>query len=70
MNKSYKLSGFTPSFPLLLLAIIFVVPRPTPFTYPLSSTVATPELLLTHVIFLFVALLGITVPFNSTLSPI
>ena len=58
------------SIPLLLLAIMMAVPALTPFTTPLESTVAILELLLIHVIFLFVALFGNAIVFIATLLPI
>ena len=50
------------------MAVIVVVPDATPVTFPLL-TVATPVLLLLHVIALLYALLGFTVAVKFTVPP-
>ena len=49
---------------LVLVAVIFAVPKDTAFTFPVESTVATLVLLLFHIIALFVVLLGFIVAVN------
>ena len=55
-------------FPSFVFTVIVAVPVDTAVTFPNSSTVATLELLLSHIVFLFVALLGLIVASNFSLS--
>ena len=50
--------------PLLAIAVIIAVPGEIPWMFPFPSTAATLVLLLLHIIFLFVALLGFTTAIN------
>ena len=51
-------------FPSSVVAVIVAVPAAIAVTLPVKSTVATLELLLVHVTFLFVAFVGTTISFK------
>jgi hypothetical protein len=55
--------------PSCVVAVIVAVPADTPLTSPLADTVALAVLLLAHVTFLFVALLGAMVATSVSVLP-